>query len=88
MIPYYAKDAGIKTHDSGDFYVVLDKVQVDELDPNVWNTFDAVKRECEEELKMFLDFGETFIALSPDGDGTYILNFIHKCSPSNGDLLL
>lgn len=77
MIPYHEKYTGVHTHeDSNILYVVLDKVKVDEMDPNVWNTFDAVKLQVEAEQKEFLQISEAIIALSPDGDGTYILNFL------------
>ena len=58
MIPYYEKDVGIKSHEGapeGTYYVVLDRAKVDKLDPNIWNTFDAVRAECEEELSQFLE---------------------------------
>ena len=77
MIPYYEKNAGIHTFEDSDIlYVVLDKAKVDEIDPNVWNTFDAVRLHVEAERKEFLQISEAIIALSPDGDGTYVLNFL------------
>jgi hypothetical protein len=91
MIPYYEKDAGIKSHEDapeGTFYVVLDRPKVDALDPNIWNTFDAVKTECEEELSQFLDLGESLMAISPDGDPTYVVNFISRDIGENGGMLL
>ena len=89
MIPYYDKDAGIKTYSEeqgGQPYVILDKSKVDELNPDIFKTFEAVKRECEEELVQSLNIQEASIAISPDGDGTYIVNF--SIIPSNGGLLL
>ena len=88
-IPYYEKDAGIKTWEPPQegYYVILDKDKVDQITPNLWETFEAVKVECEEELSQFLDFGEVNLSLSPDGDGTYVLNFIDKPLPDNGGRL-
>ena len=77
MIPYHEKYTGIHTHEDSDIlYVVLDKVKVDKMDPNVWNTFDDVLSQVETEQKEFLHISTAIIALSPDGDGTYVLNFI------------
>jgi len=75
-IPYYSKQTGIQVHDGGGFYVILDKPVVDAMDTELWEVFESVKQKCAEELKIFLDFGEIFYALSPDGDKTYVINFI------------
>ena len=90
MIPYYEKDVGIKSHEGapeGTYYVVLDRAKVDKLDPNIWNTFDAVRAECEEELSQFLDLGESLMAISPDGDATYVINFISRSIGENGGMV-
>jgi len=84
-IPYYVKDAGIKTYPAaqgGGFYVVLDKFAVENLDQDRWDTFEDVKTECERELRTFLEIKEAVLANSPVGDSTYILNF------SSGESLL
>ncbi len=89
MIPYYEKDEGIRTYpkeEGGRPYVILDKIKVDRMDPNIWNTFEAVRQECETELVQQLDILEAFLALSPDGEGTYVINFSEVSS--NGGLLL
>ena len=89
MIPYYDKDAGIKTYpeeDGGQPYVLLDKDKVDAMGPNIMNTFETVRAECEKELVQSLSIIESSLCISPDGDGTYLLNF--EVIPSNGGLLL
>ena len=89
MIPYYEKDAGIKTYSEeqgGQPYVVLDKDKVDAMGPNIMNTFESVKVECEEELVQSLSISEASLCISPDGDGTYVINF--EIVPENGGLLL
>jgi len=90
MIPYYAKDAGIKAHtvdNGGNFYVVLDKATVDKMPHDRWETFESVRLQCQKELQIALDFGLSFIALSPDQDMTYVINFVSLSKPSNGELL-
>ena len=89
MIPYYAKNTGIQTdEESNAVYVVLDKIKVDDMDVNVWNTFESVKLQVENEMKEFLYISEASIAISPDGDGTYVLNFVtQEIFPSEGAVL-
>ena len=77
MIPYYKKNTGILRHEESNIlYVVLDKIKVDELSADIWHTFNAVKLQVEKETKESLYLSKTILALSPDGDETYILNFI------------
>ena len=78
-IPYYEKDAGIKTHsiaDGGCFYVVLDRFKVEAVNPQIWEVFESVRQECQKELGIQLDFGVAFIAISPSNDETFVLNLI------------
>ncbi len=89
MIPYYKKNTGILRHEESNIlYVVLDKTKVDKMDPNVWNTFENVTVQVENEMKEFLYLSEAVLAISPDGDGTYVLNFVtQEIFPSEGAIL-
>lgn len=90
-IPYYANEKGIKVYNNeqgGDFYVILDKAEVDKSNTNIWDTFETIRYECAVELKMCLAIKEASIAMSPDGDKTYILNFDSHLSEHVGELFL
>lgn len=80
MIPYYAKNAGIKLHTSWEpnrFYVVLDKHLVDALSVGQMDIFfDAVVQKCANELGLPLLIDEYYHALSPSYDETYVVNFV------------
>ena len=77
MIPYYEKNTGILRHEESNIlYVVLDKTKVDDLSADIWHTFNAVKLQVEKETKEYLYLSDAILALSPDGDETYVLNFI------------
>ena len=89
-IPYYSKDAGIKTYPAdqgGGFYVVLDQLKVDKFPLDKWEIFEEVKNKCERELRTFLEIGESILANSPSGEFTYILNFVDQSAILNGGLL-
>ena len=89
MIPYYEKNAGILRHEESDIvYVVLDKIKVDELSADIWHTFNVVKLQVESEVQECLFISKAILALSPDGDETYILNFISDgMIPNEGAIL-
>lgn len=87
-IPYYEEDAGIKHNEQDDgCYVILDKDKVDKMDPNFWNTFDAIRVEVQDELKRFFVLDEASICISPQGDQTYVLNLIPIGINTEGDVL-
>jgi len=91
IIPYYDLDPGIRMHPidrGGNFYVILDREKVDAMGEDIDSTFESVKQAVQVELKIPLDFGTIFLALSPAPhfDETYVLNFITLSKPK-GDLL-
>lgn len=99
MIPYYEKHSGIRTPPESEtectcnqYYIVLDKNKVDEsvraLEVDIWDIFAEIKGECEGELFQHLDIFEATHALSPEGDDTYILNFIVQAIPDTKGCVL
>lgn len=92
-IPYYENFAGIQEHESETEctchlrYVVLDKNKVDVINKDVWETFESIRVLCEEELKQFLSIIEVIRALSPEGDETYVVNFLINPIEDPGGLL-
>jgi hypothetical protein len=87
-IPYYEHKEGIQHNDDDNScYVILDKDEVDELDPIIWNTFDAVQREIQKELGRYFVLGEASLCVSPEGDQTYIVNFISLELNDNGEII-
>lgn len=87
-IPYYKEEAGIKHNDEDNScYVILNKDEVDKLDPIIWNTFDAVQKEIQNELGRFFVLGEASLCVSPQGDQTYVVNFISLELSDTGEIL-
>ena len=88
-IPYDTNHEGINIYgddQGGDFYVVLDKAEVDKIEAEIWDTFETVRYECAVELRMCLNIKGAIEAISPTGDPTYILNFNSHLSEHSGEL--
>lgn len=92
-IPYYDKHSGIRTPESetecvcNRYYVVLDKGTVDKMKADMWDVFDTVKAQCESELRQYLDMFNATHAISPEGDETYVLNFVVQPLPDIGGMI-